>query len=312
MTPDPLINVWDLGSDPMKYGMERMLLAQDLLKELAEKIVDKGEGYQRARLAFTLLLNQYGDAAYLVSRFVGGTLCHRDHRGDPQSRDPLVPLPPARQREALKLLQDNILTDKPYQFSPALLRRLAANRWLHWGNDSALMGSVEFPIYPRILSIQRIVLGELLDPGTLQRLQDNALKYDKEDNPLTVAEVFRSLTDAIWADLGAPASKNNPSGLIVRRNLQREHLKELTQLVLGSRSMSGGMGMVILMRGSSSGSLPPDARSLARLHLRDIDRKIEGLMKEKGAALDDFSRAHLEECHERIGKVMNASMQVNE
>src|SRR5262249_7254410 len=52
MTADPLINVWDLGADPMKYGQDRMLLAEELLKDLSEKVVDKGEGYQRVRLAF--------------------------------------------------------------------------------------------------------------------------------------------------------------------------------------------------------------------------------------------------------------------
>src|SRR6202011_2956327 len=55
-TSDPHINVFDLGADPMKFGMDRMLLAEELLKTLADKNVDKGEGYQRLRLAFSLLL----------------------------------------------------------------------------------------------------------------------------------------------------------------------------------------------------------------------------------------------------------------
>jgi hypothetical protein len=306
-TPDPLINVWDLGADPMKFGLERMQLAQDLLKELAERIVDKGEGYQRARLAFTLLLNQYGNAAYLVSRFVGGEYCHRDHRADPGGRDPFVPVTAAKQREALKALQDSILTDRPFQFPPQLLRRLAADRWTHWGNDFTMFSGVEYPVYDQVLAVQRVVLEEVFDPATLARVQDNALKYDKEAEPVTLAEVFRTLTEAVWADLGAPPSKSNGSGPIIRRNLQREHLKDLTNLVVGERS--GGFRFFV--RGG--GTAPPDARSLARMHLRDISRRIEAALKDKGAAgLDDTSRAHLEECHERIAKALNASMQVNE
>jgi hypothetical protein len=312
MTPDPFINVWDLGADPMKYGMDRMQLAQDLLKELADRVVDKGEGHQRTRLAFTLLLQQYGNAAHLVSRFVGGACCHRDHKGDANARDPLVPVPPARQREALKLLQDNILTERPFQFPPQLLRRLAADRWLHWGNEYALLSGVEYPVYQRILAIQRIVLGELLSAGTLRRIQDNGLKYDKEDNPLTVAEVFRSLSDAIWAgDPGTSSAKKNGAGRIVRRNLQREYLGDLIKLVLGPRPSSGGFSISFL-RGAGGSSVPPDARSLARLHLRDIDRKIETALKQNNAGLDDTGRAHLEECHERITRALGASMQINE
>src|SRR5262249_32861524 len=100
-TPDPLINQWDLGADPMKFAQERILLAEDLLKTLADKVVDKGEGYQRLRQAFGMLLGQYGNGAYLTAAFVGGAYAHRDHRGDPSGRDPFVPVQAAKQREAL-------------------------------------------------------------------------------------------------------------------------------------------------------------------------------------------------------------------
>jgi hypothetical protein len=103
---DPLINAFDLGNDPMKFAQDRMLLAEELMKGLAERVVDQGQGYQRARQSFGMLLGQYANAAYLVSRHVGGESVHRDHRGDPDGRDPFVPVPAARQREALKLLSD--------------------------------------------------------------------------------------------------------------------------------------------------------------------------------------------------------------
>jgi hypothetical protein len=306
MTPDPLIHVWDLGADPMQFGKERMLLAQELLKDLDQRVVDKGEGYQRTRLAFAMLTSQYGNAAYLVADFVGGANVNRDFKGDANGRDPFVPVAAAKQREALKFLQENVLTDKPFHFSPALLRRLAADRWMHWGNEYQLYSGVEYPVYGRVLAIQRVALRNLLDPGTLTRVQDNALKYDKEDNPLTVAEVFRALTDSVWADLGAAPTKANAGALVIRRNLQREYLKDLTNLVLG-QSDAGSFYFF-----GSRSATPPDAKSLARMHLRDIRRKIEATLKEKGETLDDTSRAHLDECQERIAKVLGASMQVNE
>jgi Met-zincin/Domain of unknown function (DUF5117)/Domain of unknown function (DUF5118) len=304
MTADPLIHVWDLGNDPMQFGKERMLLAQELLKDLDQRVVENGEGYQRTRLAFSMLTAQYGNAAFLVAAFVGGEHVHRDFKGDPNGRDPFVPVTAAKQREALKFLQENVLTDKPFHFSPQLLRRLAADRWMHWGNEQQLFSGVEYPVYGRVLAIQRVALRNLLDPGTLTRIQDNALKYDKEDSPLTVAEVFRTLTDSIWTDLGAAPSKTNASALVIRRNLQREHLKDLTNLVLGQSGSSFFFG--------SRSATPPDAKSLARMHLRDVQKKIDGALKEKGASLDDTCRAHLEECQERITKVLGASMQVNE
>jgi hypothetical protein len=306
-TSDPHINAFDLGADPMKFGMDRMLLAQELLKTLADKAVDKGEGYQRLRLAFSMLLWQYGDAAFLTAQNVGAEYAHRDHRGDPDARDPMVPVPAAKQRQALKFLQENLLTDKHFKFPPALLRKLAADRWWHWGSYNGLM-SVDYPLHDRVLNIQRIVLGQLLYPGTLRRIQDSALKSNDEQ-PLTVAEVFRTLTDGIWSDYPAKApggDRKLPSSIIMR-NLQREHLKDLSHLVIGSADR----GFSMMMFFGYGASAPPDAKSLARMHLKELQTRITATLNDKQASMDETTRAHLEESKERIHQILTASMQVN-
>jgi hypothetical protein len=292
-TSDPLINVWDLGADPMKFGQERILLAESLLKGLEDRVVDKGEGYQRARIAFNVLLNQYGNGAYLTARFLGGEYAHRDHRDDPEGRAPFVPVQADKQRDALKFLQEHILSDKHFQFSPRLLRHLGADRWLHWGNER-VMGSVDYPLNERVLNIQRIVLDRVFDSRVLARVQNNALKAEKNEKPLTIAEMFRCVTDGVWSELPDKDGKHEISSSVMRRNLQREHLKNLFALVIGSRYSI------------------PDARSLARMHLREINKRIEDSLKDKQVKVEETTRAHLEECRERIDKVLNASMQVRE
>jgi hypothetical protein len=303
---DPTVNQWDLGADPMKFAQDRMLLAEEVMKDLADKAVDKGEGYQRLRTAFNLLLGQYGDGAYLISRQIGGEVMHRDHRGDPAGRDPFVPVKAAKQREALKFLQEHILTDRPFQFPPQLLRRLAADRWVHWGSEGGL-GRVEYPLHERILAVQRIVLDHALAGDVLRRVQNNTLKADRDEQPLTVAEVFRGLTDAIWSEAALAAEAPPPKEAkeprpaaatsVIRRNLQREYVKDLSRLVVRSRPGDG---------------VPADARSLARMHLRDIQKRIEAALKNDKAPPDDTTRAHLEECQDRIAKVLNASVQISE
>ncbi len=315
-TADPLVNTYDLGADTMKFAQERILLAEELLKGLEDRVVEKGEGYQRARQAFNVLLSQFGNGAYLTARFLGGEYMHRDHRGDPGARDPFVPVQADKQREALKFLQEHVLSEKHFQFSPRLLRHLGADRWSHWGNEMTAMGSVDFPLHERILNIQRIVLQKVFDPSVLSRIQNNAEKSDKEEKPLTIAEVFRSVTDGIWnngvaADKDKAEGKQRVSSSVIRRNLQREHLKNLFSLVLGERQQSDSFFSIMIFFGNR-GSVPPDARSLARMHLRDIRKKIEETLENKQVAVDDTTRAHLEECRERIAKVLNASMQVQE
>src|SRR5262245_23482916 len=287
-TPDPHINQWDLGADPMKFAIDRMALAEELMKGLADRVVEQGEGYQRARVAFSTMLQQYGNAAFLSAQFVGGEFIHRDHKGDPKARDPFVPVSAVKQRDALKLLQDKILTDKPFNFPPEQLRKLAADRWLHWGNEHVFFTSVTFPINDRILGIQRVCLWELLNDRTLARMQDIAAKADK-DGALTIAEVMRALSDSSFADLPNGADKPGAEkSSIIRRNLQRAYVAELSRLVL---------------RGSV-----PDARSLARMHLRDVNRRIDLALSDKKSPPEDTLRAHLEETKEQIAKVLAATV----
>jgi hypothetical protein len=300
-TSDPYVNQWDLGADPMKFAQDRILLAEELLGKLAEKGAETGEGYQRVRQAFGILLQEYGNGAELISRFIGGVAMHRDHHGDPGGRDPFQVVAPAKQRAALKFLQEHILTDRPFRFSPKLLRKLAADRWMHWGNEGVVFRPVEYPVLERILAIQRVVLEHTLDPAVLRRIQNNALGADADgkEKPLTLAEVFRSLTDGIWdRPVNGKGGKRQLASSIVRRNLQRTYVKDLSGLVLGSEAWYR--------------KPPADARSLARLHLREIDGKITRVLADRGVQVDDATRAHLEECHERIAKVLTAGVQVSE
>src|SRR5262249_7535725 len=155
-----------------------------------------------------------------------------------------------------------------------------------------------YPVHERILAIQRVVLDHALDTTVLARIQDNAMRQDSDPKvkPLEMAEVFRGLTEAIWNDPtnGARGPKKPLELSIVKRNLQREHVKHLTALVL------------------SSGSAPPDAKSLARMHLKEVQARIGRLLNDKTVVADDTSRAHLQETSERIAKVLGASMRVAE
>ena len=125
--------------------------------------------------------------------------------------------------------------------------------------------------------------------------------------------VFRTVTEGVWTDLpnGKPADKTPPSS-VLRRNLQREHLKDLSQMVLGNKS-GGPANIVMIMMGGggSAAKVPADAKSLARLHLREIGARIDKVLM-ASAPLDDAARAHLEECKERVAKVLAASMTAND
>ncbi len=302
---DPFINLWDLGRDPLQFGKDRIKLAESLLPKLADTAVDKGESYARLRMAFGMVLGQYGDAAYLASKYVGGTVVSRDHRGDPDGRDPLAPVAGDKQREALAFLKESILTDKPFQFPPELLRKLGQEKWYHWGSYGMFFGGGgEFPVNERVLGIQRIAIDELLSGDTLGRLQNQARTAKKGDKPLTVAEVFRALTDSVFADLKGKDAK--PADSVVMRNLHRAYVQKLAELVLGPKSDAGRFFFLFF---SGGGSVPADAKALARFHLKEVGEKVATALK--GEA-DDTAKAHLMELQERIAKVLDAKPAANE
>jgi hypothetical protein len=315
---DPQVNRFDLGADPCAFGKERIALATELLKTLDATVVKDGESLARNRRAFSILLSQWGNGAHLASQYIGGQSISRDHKGDKDARDPIVPVAGAKQRECLAFLVDQILSDGAFRFSPALLRRLALERWYHWGSDGG-SGSVAFPVLEQVLGIQKIALGHCLGAGTLSRLQDQELLADPDSSPLRMAEVFRALTDGIWTELSIPPVSGEAKGAegrqiilsTIRRNLQREHLRRLGGIVLGDRRGSAADQFLYVVF-TGAGSYPPDARSLARLHLREIADRIGKALDQKDLRIDDTTRAHLEESRHRIAKILEAGLDSNE
>jgi len=313
LNDDPYANRWDLGSDPCEFGKARIALASDLLKDLDARVVKDGDSWTRTRRAFGVLLDQWGDGATLASQYVGGQSVSRDHKADKDARDPIVPVAGAKQRECLKFITDSILSDKAFQFSPALLRRLGTDRWTHWGSDGIFGSTVDISVLERILGIQKIVLGHCLSPATLARIENQQLQAEPGSEPLRLEQLFRSLTDGIWSDLdhlpGPAGDKPGKFALsTIRRNLQREYLRRLSNMVLGSSSNSSGDMYSFMIFLGGNGSLPADARALARLHLKEINSRISKVLETSNMTIDDTSRAHLDESRHRITKVLEANL----
>jgi hypothetical protein len=309
---DPLVNVYDLGNDPIRYARDRIELASALMQDLDAKVVKDGESWARVRYAFSTLLSQWGNAAYLASSHIGGQYVTRDHKGDKGARDPIIPVPGAKQREALAFLADNVLGDKAFKFSPKLLRKLTTERWYHWGESSYffMMQGVDYPVHERVLAFQKIVLDQCLSPSILARLQNQEIQADPESRPLKMAEVFRSLTDGIFADPPADGAEGRIALSTIRRNLQLEYLSRLSTLVLGEKRSNYGFYSYVFFFGNTTA--PADARSLARMHLREIADRIVKVLNGKDGKIDDTTRAHLEESRQRIAKVLDANLDVNE
>ncbi len=307
----------------MKFAKDRIALAKELLKDLADA---RGQGRRRARTPAApsgSCFSSTATAATWSRKFVGGEAISRDHKADQNGRDPFVPVAGRQAARGLKFLAENILTDKPFQFSPSLLRQLAADRWMHWGNDSfsSFGPAIDISVLERILGIQKIVLSHCLNAQTLARLQNQQLQANPGADPLRMEEVFRALDRR---DLVGPRQASRPKDAkdpkaakvafsTVRRNLQREYLRRLSSMVIGNQSNPySDMYSYIIIIGGGNSSVPADARALARLHLKETAGRIGMVLETRSAGLDDTTRAHLEESKHRIAKVLEANLDIKE
>ncbi len=289
---DPLSNRFDLGENPINFARQQMAMTEKLMEKVLERSVDDGDGYQRARQAFGLLLSEYWRTAFFAARFPGGVHVHRDHKGDPKQRAPFEVVNPKDQRDAMKLLAETAFGTPDYD--PKLLNHLAASRWSHWGMDS--LSRLDYPIHDIVGLMQARLLSQLLSGLTLTRLHDSELKIADGADAYTLPEHLRLVVNAIFTEWQKPApgeyTARKPYITSFRRQLQRMALKDFASLVVS------GYGA------------PEDARTLARMHLSTLDGQIETLLKDDKVKLDDYSRAHLLDCQRRISQVLNAELEV--
>ena len=74
----------------------------------------------------------------MAARYVGGVYVSRSHKGDPKAADPYAVVDAKKQRDAMKLVENQMFGDAPFEFPPSLYNHLASSRWDHWGTEGAL------------------------------------------------------------------------------------------------------------------------------------------------------------------------------
>ncbi len=289
---DPSTNRFDLGKEPIAFVRRQMEHSRDLMSKVVEKSVDDGEGYQRARQAFGLLMSEYWRSAVYAARFPGGLYVHRDHKGE-GARKPFEVVEPEKQRDAMELLLESVFVCPSYDGE--MLNYLAASRWSHWGQRD--LDRLDYPIHEITLRMQRLILNQLLNPTTLSRLHDSEIKVAVDADAYTLAEHMSLLVDGTFSEWQVKNAKGKyeprkPYITSFRRNVQRETLAALSRLL-------------------THGGGPADARTLARMHLQRLQGQANRLLKKEDLELDDYSRAHLIDCQSRIKQILTSDLSVN-
>ena len=302
---DPLVNQFDQSSDPLAYFKQDVGIIHELWASMENKLAKPGEGYQILRRSMARSLGEYNRALLTSSKYIGGIYHVRDHRGDPNGRPPYTVVPAAKQREALDFLRTYAFSEKSFELPPGLINKLAIER--QEGLDFFsyfIVQRLDMPWHDAVLSLQRNVLNRLFHPVLLNRVSDNELRFAPKEKPFTMADLFHGLDSAIWSELAT-----NPANISsLRRNLQREHLKQLIRLTLRPAPPQAGpspVGFVFPI--PPLPRVPEDATTLARANLLSIQAKIKRALA-AGRVTDPTTRAHLEETQARITAALQAQV----
>ncbi|MEM6798415.1 MAG: zinc-dependent metalloprotease, partial [Planctomycetota bacterium] len=225
--PDPHSYRFDIGNDLVAYAEREAALVAQTMPGIVDELIKDGEGYQKARRAFGVLLGTHARAMFIASRYIGGIHVSRSHKGDAGADEPFVLVDAERQRAAMKLVAEQMLSDEPFEVPPELYGKLIASRWNHWGADIADRN--DYPVHDVILRWQQRVLNQLLSPLTLTRLHDSELKTSADEDVFTTVELISGLTDSVFASIGPAAdgegfTVRKPAISSLQRNLQREYL----------------------------------------------------------------------------------------
>jgi hypothetical protein len=287
---DPLVNQFDQSSDPLAYFETRIGIVHELWSNMEKKLIREGEGYQVLRRALVRGINEYYRGLLTASKFIGGIYHYRDHFGDPNGRTPYAPVSAAKQREALQFMQKYAFSEEAFSLPAELYNKMAIERLPGLDGNAMINGArLDYPWHDSVLGLQKAVLGRLFQNVTLSRLEDNELRFEAKEERFKMAEMFSALESSIWSELEKPTQEI--SGL--RRNIQREHLKNLIRLTT-----------------RATGGVPEDATSLARASLKRIEEKIDRRLSEK-IVNDATSIAHLEETKARIHAALEAQVSRN-
>ncbi len=275
---DPQVNQRDLGSDPLAFARRRMQLSRELWDRWQARKLGPDDSREVLYRNVVSGFAQYALATQVASKYVGGVVYVRDYAGSPRAS--FTPVEPARQREALKLVTDGLFQPDSFRFKPEFLTRVAADPFEGGAGERA-----NFTLASRVLAVQKQALDRLMSDAVAARLLDSSLKTGDPRKSLSLSDLYDTLQAAIWSDL-----KGAGDITLMRRNLQREHVKIMTAMLT-----------------RASAAAPADARALQRENARALIASLKAAQSRPG--LSKEARAHVADSLNTLEEALRAPMQ---
>ena len=219
---DPTITRWDMSSDVVKYGEERIQLSRKTLAQLRAKLARDGGSYQDFMIGYyRCLYMQYG-ALNGIKHYIGGVKIDRAFVGQENGGQPFIPVSMQDQKRAMNALVEYGFSPRAFLDSNNLYPYLQRQRR---GWDNYNIRTEDPKIHDQIAAYQKGLLAHLMHPTVLKRLTDSRLY----GNTYTANAMLSDLTDGIFQE------DLNSEVVTTRQNLQHIYLDGLISALSNSK-----------------------------------------------------------------------------
>ncbi len=206
---DPTVMTGVVGDDPIKagnLGLRNLDLATTMLVEAA---TEKGRDYVRLAELYAALVGQRHQELIAVAKLIGGVIETRNQAK--RGAAPFEPVPPQRQRAAVRFLLDRGFARPTALLNPDILKRISPS-----GAADALQSS------------NWELLLRLIDHSVFQRMAEGQTALPQAERYVG-ADLVRDLNRGLFSEL----DRANPIVGLYRRDLQRLYVGLLLGRVSG-------------------------------------------------------------------------------
>ncbi len=252
-----------------RLGFKNLRRIVDLIEPAST--VDKTADYSLLRATYGNVLGQWATEANHVTKIVGGM--DKQEKAVSQSGPVWTPVARARQKEAVKFLNDEVFATPTAMIKPDILRKLESD-----GNIN------------RVSSAQARALSSLVANAKLQRMIEQEALATKKSDVYALGEMLTDLRRGLFKEIysGAPIDA-------YRRRLQATYLEAMASKIKPPAPNPQQAALAALL-GAGTGSTR-DFRPLLKDEMRTLDRELAAAVTRTG---DRTTRAHLADARDQI------------
>jgi hypothetical protein len=276
---DPGNNTEAVGdADAVKSTALGIKNIKRLMPMVAPAITEPLEDNDDLKELYGRLIGQWSTELRQVVAVVGAAETQEKYGSQPGAR--FTPVSAARQREAVKFLNENAFKTPTFFLDASILRRIEPE------------GSVA-----RINQAQRGLITGLLNDDRMARLIEFEAMAKPGEATYSLADMLGDVRGGIFSELNSGSVNID----VYRRTLQRSYVEAVKAKLTATATPRVTFGQT-----GQFTQLPPrpttDARGLFRAELRTLDAQVKAAT---GKAANAVTRAHLQDLHTEIDDILN-------